>query len=241
MKTSKLQYPNSAGRLLIILNQLKPNQAAGGQLIPLMFGSAKTNEPKSIGLKSLLELHILYAEFIPDLDDADIPNTEKNVLVKGLSSLESMMYPSSVGEGMRGVTEAEKALLEVCATRLPKEKVIDDEDLVKVQESIQTLKKSISELPPESILRNVLLELIRLSEDSINRFNIYGAKGLKKAFKSMLAEVAEIYMQNDEDVSDIKDSDAWGNALKHLKLFDFVASKAMQYSPLLERTTLLLS
>ncbi len=234
------KYPNSAGRLLALLEILKPNQAAGSQLIPIFLGEKVPQNKRQLslaGVKAITKLHIMYAEFLQDLATASIGDEEKSVLVKGLTSLENMMYPQSVGESIRPISEAEKALLEVCATRLQKENVIEKEDIKKILESVQVLKDEIDKLPSDATLRTVLLELTRLSEDSINRFNIYGSKGLKRAFKDMLAEVAEIYLQEQEDVSAIRDSTAWENTVKHIKLFDSIASKAMKYRPLLEKTT----
>jgi hypothetical protein len=147
------------------------------------------------------------------------------------------MYPASADQPIRSVSEAEKALLEVCATRLPKESIIEPEEFDQILQSINDLKECVSELEEGSILKTILLELIRLSEDAISRFNIYGAKGLKRAFKNMLAEVSEIYLQDDEDVSEIKDTTSWNKATEHLKKFDVVAAKAMKYKPYIEKVS----
>jgi hypothetical protein len=234
------RYPNSAGRLLAILEIIKPNQYYIAQLGPLFFDEKPTKDVAQLallGIKSLSQLHSIYAEFIQDLSEADIPDEEKNVLIKGTSSLASIMYPNTAHTNMRAVNDAEKALLEVCATRLPKENIIEPDDFEQVLQSIIELKKCVSELAEGSILKTILLELIRLSEDAISRFNIYGAKGLKKAFKNMLAEVSEIYLQDDEDVSEIKDTASWSKATEHLKKFDLVAAKAMKYQPYIEKVS----
>jgi len=238
------KYPNSAGRLLNVLDGLQPNGTLTHQLLPLIFDRQMpddTHQQSIESIKVLTELHIMYVEFLQDLADADIPDDEKSVLEKGLASLATLMYPAASNQGARVVSESEKALLEVCATRLPKENILEDTDVGNIRESISLLRESVEELPDTSILRSILLELARLSEDSINRFNIYGAKGIKKAFKDMLAEVAEIYLQDEEDVSDIKNTPAWDTAIKHIKLFDSVAAKAMKYKPLLEKASQFLS
>ncbi|MFT6987168.1 MAG: hypothetical protein ACJAT7_003021 [Psychromonas sp.] len=240
MSNLKPRYPNSAGRLLAILENVKPNKPFISELGPLFFEEAPTKDAAQkalLSIRSLSQLHSIYAEFIKDLSEADIPDEEKNVLITGTASLVSMMYPTSADQNMRAVNAAEKALLEVCATRLPKENVIEPDDIENILQSIIELKQCVSDLPAGSILKTILLELIRLSEDSINRFNIYGAKGLKKAFKNMLAEVAEIYLQDDEEVSEIKKSNAWKKASEHLKIFDSVAAKAMKYKPLIEQAS----
>jgi len=234
------RYPNSAGRLLAILEEIQSGKPAAQQLVPMIFGEQAPNEDKDLsiqGVKAITELHIIYATFLQDLADSNMGDDERTVIEKGLSSLENLMYPIALNEGLREVSEAEKALLEVCATRLPKENTIDEVDLDKINESIRSLKDAIKELDNQPTLKNILLELTRLSEDSINRFNIYGANGLKKAFKSMLSEVSEIYLQDIEDISEIKDNPAWDKAVKHLKLFDSIAAKAMKYRPLLEKAS----
>jgi len=234
------KYPNSAGRLLYVLENLKQGQSFVVQLGPLFFNEKPSNDITQktlLGIKAINQLHVIYASFVQDLNDADIPDEEKSVLLNGLASLNSLMYAPNMDQAMRAPNEAEKALLEVCATRLPKENIIEEDDLALISESISDLKKMVGDLSNDSILKTILLELIRLSEDSINRFNIYGAKGLKSAFKNMLAEVAEIYLQDQEDTSQIKDTKAWGKVTSHLKTFDKVASKVVKYKPLLEKAS----
>jgi len=234
------KYHNSAGRLLAILESLKSNQPVVNELGPLFFGEAATQDVKHkslLGIKSITQLHIIYANFVEDLENAEMGDEEKAVLMKGLASLTTLMYPTSTDQGMRVVSEAEKALLEVCATRLPKENVIETEDIELILSSIQELKDLVVDLPEKSVLKTILLELIRLSEDAISRFNIYGAKGLKTAFKGMLAEVAEVYLQDEEDVSEIRDNKGWKKVTNHLKTMDKVAAKVMKYKPLIEKTS----
>jgi len=234
------KYHNSAGRLLALLESLKPNQPVVNQLGPLFFDEPVTNkipQKSLLGIKSITQLHILYANFVEDLEKAEIGDDEKAVLIKGLASLTSLMYPTNLDQSMRPVNEAEKALLEVCATRLPRENIIETEDIDIILASIQELKSLVIDLPPKSVLKTILLELIRLSEDSINRFNIYGGKGLKAAFKGMLAEVAELYLQDEEDVSEIRDTKDWDKVTKHLKTMDKIAAKVMKYKPLIEKTS----
>jgi len=240
MNKPEPKYPNSAGRLLAILEAIQSGKPVAQQLVPILFGEEAPSNEKDIslqGVKAVTELHTLYATFLQDLADSNMSDEERTVLEKGLSSLENLLYPLALNQGLREVSEAEKALLEVCATRLPKENIIDETDFQNIKESIQSLRTAISELDNHPILKNILLELARLSEDSINRFNIYGAEGLKKAFKNMLAEVAEVYLQDDEDIVEIKENPAWDKAVKHLKLFDSVAAKAMKYRPLIEKAS----
>ena len=123
------KYPNSAGRLLAILEGLVQNRTPlTHQLLPLMLGKPMPNEEHQQSIESikvLTELHFMYVEFLQDLANAEIPAEEKGVLEKGLSSLATLMYPAASNQGARAVSESEKALLEVCATRLPKENILE--------------------------------------------------------------------------------------------------------------------
>ena len=237
MNPPKPRYLNSAGRLLAVLESLQPKKTAE-QLIAIMFDSEPPKDAGDlsiIGIKAITELHLLYVTFLQDLTDANISDKEKSVLQSGLSTLENLMYPAALNQGMRPASESEKALLEVCATRLPEEDDLAEEDLNRIRESIKSLRDTIEELPSDSVLRRILLELTRLSEDAVNRFNIYGAKGLKRAFKDMLAEVAEVYLQDEEKLSEIKETSNWQILVQHLKLFDSIAAKLMKYTPYIEK------
>jgi len=101
-------------------------------------------------------------------------------------------------------------LLKVCATFIVQDAPIPKDDLEAIRASITNLRSQVESgsLPPA--LRKALLELIRLSEDAISRFKIYGARGLKKAIKSMLADAAELYGMTDsqKDAEELKKSGA---------------------------------
>ncbi len=116
----EIKYQNSAGRLLTILQNLQEGQGLAQQLVPMMFGDKAPDDPKGIslnGVKALTELHKLYATFLQDLVEADMGDDERAVLQNGLTTLESLMYPSALNQASRKIEEAEKALLEVCATQ----------------------------------------------------------------------------------------------------------------------------
>ena len=233
------KYPNSAGRLLAVLDSLEHNKPFSDQLAVIILGrSAIKNEKDKLlqGLKAVGELHKLYVTFLEDLDNTNMTEDERSVLINGLASLYEIIYPNpaKITGNIRRITDAEKALLEVCATRIENESVITEEDLSKIRQSIDGLRESATSLPKHSVLREVILELARLSDDAVNRFNIYGARGLKYAFKNMLAEVAEVYM-HEETKEELKDNTTWDKAVKHIKLVDAIAGKVMKYQPLLEQ------
>jgi len=231
------QYRNSAGRLLAFIGSIPANNSLLETLPPLIGQTPKSNQEKQqLGLMALMELHKVYLEFRQDMMDADINEKQREVLLKGLGSIEQSIYPMQLNGGMRQVTEAEISLLNVCATVIPEDGQVTKDDIEKIRESIAELRKVVEIGDISPTLRKALLELIRLSEESISRFNIHGARGLKKAFKAMLAESAELYgmTASNADAEPIRNSPIWATIVNHLKLFDSIASRLMKYKPLLE-------
>ncbi|MEP3478452.1 MAG: hypothetical protein ABJZ55_04335 [Fuerstiella sp.] len=237
------KYPNSAGRLLSLLS----NIPAGQQLlevIPRLF-DAKPTTPQSkqqACLAGMMEMHRLYLEFRQDMMDADISEEQRDVLLNGLTSIQDSIYPTQLTGGFRAPTDAEKSLLEVCATILPVDGQIKGDDIDAIRESISSLRTIIESGDISPTLRKALLELVRLSEDAISRFSIRGARGLKKAFKEMLGEAAELYglSRGDDAAEELQSSPAWATIVNHLRLVDSVASRLLKYKPLIENATQLL-
>ncbi len=241
MKNVNPQYNNSAGRLLAVLDELNKNNNGYIVAIPLIFGDdapkkdkGKT-EPQRQTFVGISHLHYLYSQFIEEMRSSDIPDQQRQVLMNGLKELELIVYPSNLGSAARKITEAEKSLLEVCATIIPQEENLSNDYISEIRESINSLRNLIEKSDTPAQLKSLLLEFMRLSNDSIDRFNIYGAKGLKSSIKSMLAEVAELQLSMDEkEIEKIQKSGSWDTMLKHLRVVDGIASKMLKYKPLLE-------
>lgn len=236
-------YQNSAGRLLAILNA-----SPGGQsyldLIPKLFGTTGTSPEanQQACLAGLMEIHKLHLEFRQDMLDAKISEQQRKVLLSGLASLQQSIYPIQLNGGFRAATEAEKALLEVAATILSQETGLQTDDIEKIRESVTSLRTLVEDAKISPTIRKVLLDLIRISENAISRFNIHGARGLRKAFKEMLAEAAEVYglASGEGEREVLKKSGAWAAILNNLKAFDEVGSRLLKYKPLLENISQLL-
>lgn len=236
-------YQNSAGRLLAILKSLQ-NGVSYLDLIPRLFGTTgqTAEENQQACIVGLLEIHKLYVEFLQDMHDANINDQQRNVLLSGLASIRQSIYPIALNAGFRVPTDAEKSLLEVAATVISTEAKLQEDDLKKIRESIADLRILVegAEIPPS--IRQVLLDLIRISENAISRYNIHGARGLRKAFKEMLAEAAMSYglASGEGEREVLKNSGAWAAILKTLKTFDEIASRLLKYKPLLENVSQLL-
>ena len=237
------EYQNSAGRLLALLTSLKNNQNLIEE-VPKILGKKvdDAQQKQQLALSFLMDMHHVYLEFRQDMLDAEINDQQRDVLLSGLSSVQQSLYPVQLNAGWREITEAEVSLLKVCATFIAQDAPITKDELEAIRASISDLRSQVESGSLSPTLRKALLELIRLSEDAISRFNIYGARGLKKVFKSMLADAAELYGMTDSqnNAEELKKSGAWRTIIRHLKLVDSIASKLMKYRPLLQGASTLL-
>lgn len=233
-------YRNSAGRLLAILSAI-PNGQLILDVVPRLFGNSSTvNEEKQKAcLAGLIEINNLYLEFRKDITEVSVNEQQRDVILSGLASIQQSIYPINLHSGFRALTEAEKSLLAVAATIIPQEDSLQENDIKAVRDAIASLRNLVEKGDFPKALRNALLELIRLSEDAISRFNIRGARGFKKAFKAMLGEVAEAYAlaSGAGESQEIKKSTAWTAILKLLTTIDAVASKLLKYKPILDQAT----
>jgi len=115
---------------------------------------------------------------------------------------------------------------------LPEEQELLDDDKNKILESIERLKQTIDESDLPKSVRIALLEIVRLSRNALDQFNIHGARGFKAAFKRMLSELLEVYLDQGPDT--VKNKSWWNQAFEHVKLIDAVAGRLLKYKPLLE-------
>ncbi|MCG8525146.1 MAG: hypothetical protein MI748_02115 [Opitutales bacterium] len=235
------RYNNSAGRLLELLSEINESKGDYLHLIPNILKVSSTDnnksatEPQRLTYSGIVHLHRLYYQFLDDMRSADMNEQQRSVLLNGLKDIQLIVFPAQFNTSPRRITEAEKSLLEVCATVLPIEEDLTKDYINEIRESIGSLRELIENSNTPKELKSLLLEFIRLSNDSIDRFNIYGAKGLKSSIKSMLAEVAELQLSLEEkQIEKIKKSGAWDRIINHLRIIDGVASKILKYKPLLE-------
>ena len=235
----KTAYRNSAGRLLTLLSSFPNNQQIYEFLPGLITGNPGKSQwdKQQLSVIALMELDKLYREFLQDMADAQISDEQRNVLLSGLNHINQTVYPMALNGQMRLLTETEKSLLEVCATIIPQEDALEKEDIDKIRESVASLRSLVEEGEISLTLKKALLELIRLTEDAINRFSIHGAKGLKRAFKAMLGEAGDLYAseraKGKED--ELKKSGVWSAISKHLRTVDSVVAKIQRYQPYLEK------
>lgn len=227
---------NSASRLIKILNTLR-NNCNYIDNFKIFYKADPKLTPAALHIlcyEGLSEIQLLYSQFKDDMHNSSMDQDQIETLLSGVKSIEDCIYPNQLGSKFRGLTETEDSLLSVCAAFLQDEGKLTKDDITSIRESIVSLRKLIEDSNISPTLRKVLLELVRLTEDAISRFNIHGAKGLKRALKSMLGEVAELYPNDIENES-------WKNTiLGHLKLIDGIASRVLTYKPMIENTAQIL-
>ena len=231
------EYRNSAGRLLRLLEMLKPG-APYYKTIASLYGH---EPPQKVAAELKGELYLdfmqivssAYHQFLDDIEATTaIPDATKPVMRDGLSKLVEIVYPANSSSPPRALQDAEIAVLRMAGSMIPEEDEMAADDKAKIAESIKQLGGTIegAELPKS--VRVALLEIVRLSRNSLDQYNIYGARGFKKAFKRMLSELMEVYLEQGPE--NVKDKDWWKQALDHVKQIDAVAGRLLKYKPLLE-------
>lgn len=243
MRLPEPKYQNSAGRLLAILSVIPQGHSILTH-VPNLFGTngATKQENQQACLAGLAEIHHLHLQLLEDMSVAEIGDAQRQVILSGLTGIRDAIYPTNLEQGFRGLSDAEKSLLEVAATIIPFEETIQKDDIDLIRASIAELRALVEDASIPAAIRKILLDLIRMSEDAISRFNINGARGLRKAFKSMLAEAAEAYglMGNTREREALQKSGAWAAIVKHLKTFDAVSSRLLKYRGLFQAASQLL-
>jgi hypothetical protein len=230
-------HRNSGGRLLASLSSVGNNRSLLEE-VPKLFGlKVESVYEKQVAVLAFVgDLQRLYLEFQADLLDANITETQRTAFLTGLESLQELMYPVGFSSGIRPLSDAEASLLRVCATFLEEEVELEQEDVDEVRSAIDQLRQVVEGEDVDPQLKRVLLELVRLANDSVARFEIHGGKGLQRAFKSMLGEAAELYLHADSEGKreELTQSNGWQAGMNCIRVFDRVASKLMDYQPLLE-------
>lgn len=229
------QYENSAGRLLAILTAI-PREQSYLNAIPKFFELPSGTQAEQIQscIAALDQIRQLYDEFCADVLHYQTNPQQGQVLLGGLSELPQTFSPMQLNSQLRAPTVAERSLIEVAATIIPVDGALPDDDIASIRTSIAELRGVVEYSDISPSLRAVLLDLIRMSEDAIAHFNIRGAKGLKRAWMTMLGETVAFYATQPRDSSGSDTTSTWTKIKKHLQLLDTVASKLMRYKPLFE-------
>lgn len=176
-----------------------------------------------------------YEEFQLDLETTDkVPDATKELVTSGLVNLPNLVYPISASNPVPALQPAEISVLQVAASLMDVESNLLDDDEQKIRESIEGLRKVVSNTDLPDTARIALLEVIRLTRNALDQYSIYGSKGFREAFKQMLAELMDIYLREGTEVTE---SSWWRPTLQHIKLFDEIVAKLTKYKPMLKAAT----
>ena len=236
----KPERQNSAGRLLALLRGFsdsgKNHVMKLAENVVGMPTAGGNRELYNAALILLTSMQELYAELCKDLEEADIPETQRPLLIEGLRGIGDKLCVKQLDAGFSVLNAAELSILRMCGTYIKEDGEVTRDDLETIKSAISDLQSLVDSSTISPTLKKSLLELIRLAQDAISRFHIHGAQGLKRAFKAMLGEAAELYCLSEQgkDRAELTKSSAWSKILDLLKTFDAVASKSLKYKPLLE-------
>ena len=225
----KPKYENSAGRLLTIL-QVGRNGKACLHAIPKSLGvelphANSNDESAQVVYEFFSEVHRLYHEFLKDMEGVDGP--EKDVLLNGLAGLPKHMSPLQLNGACSVLSEAEASLLEVCAAKLSTEETLTEDDIARIRSCIDELRRVIDESRISRTLEKALLDLCRIAEDAISRYEIRGAKGVRDGRVSMVGELMLIYRDQNKD--SISDEVWWQKAVNLAHVLDLVVTRLCKY------------
>jgi hypothetical protein len=234
----KLQKPlkrNSAGRLLWLFSSYPQGHPLVNFLPELMTGNpGKTQAEKyQICYDSLVEIHELYRQFQQDMENASISDEQRKTILSNLQNLEELVYPGALTNNIRPLGETEKSVLQIAATFIEEEDELEKEDIDEIRESIAALRSLVEGSDVSPTLRKTLLELIRLADDAISRFNIHGARGLKRAFKAMLVEAMDLH--SSENAKELENSGIWQKIRDLILKMGRVADRILKHRDLIEK------
>ena len=227
------EFNNSAGRLLSLLQMLQSKQSHFDTVAPFFEGNTAANECKARAyIKFMAKVGATFDEFITDIETSDkIPDPTRGVIKSGITKLIDIAYTTTPHGAPPALQDAEIALIRMAGSMLDAEPDIEEDDAEKIRNSIEQLREALEDSDVSKSARIAMLEVCRLSRNALDQYTIHGARGFKDAFKKMLAELMEVYL---DEGSQVSKKSWWKKAVGHAKLFDGVAAKLMKYKPLLE-------
>lgn len=229
-----LQYHNSAGRMLWIMSRYGANVSFANHVPKLVGGQFSSDHPILKACEAQKRLFDLYFELRSDIEGSPLSDKQKHALGEMYADLENRIGVENFAGAPSSPKEGTLALLKMAATMLPEELESPKSELNALLDEIAEVQK-MAQSQSNPTLRRIVLELQRIAKDAIERYQITGAKGLKAAFKSMLAELMETWLHEpQESQAELHDSPVFQRCLAFLKKVDEIVAKAVKYKPLLE-------
>ena len=234
------EFSNSAGRLLSLLNLLNSGKNQNHfDVIASLYGRTKAEND----FKAQAYVHFMsmvsqtFSDFIGDIRTSEkIPDASRQVILDGIGRVMTLAHPINPTSAPQALQGAEVALLRMAGSMLDAEPELEQDDVDAIRKSIDELWADVEGSDISKSAKTAMLELCKLSRSSIDYYRIQGARGFKKAFKGMLAELMAVYL---DEGTDVQKTAWWKKAVGHAKLFDTVAAKLSKYKPLLESASTL--
>lgn len=235
---SELEFNNSGGRLIALLGMLKSNTNYFENTATFYLGSKDDADFKGRSFTTFMSLlQKTYDEFMADVTSSNnMPQVTKDIIFNGIVNIPKIVFPVLPDGPVKDVSDAEYSLLRMAASMLEMENDLTTDDVHTIRDSIESLRQTLEDSELSKSARVALLELVNLTRNALEQYNIHGARGFKKAFKRMLAELMEVYLREGNEV---KDQAWWNEAMQHIQIVDKVASKLLEYKPLLESVSTL--
>jgi len=232
-KPAKPEFNNSAGRLLSLLQLMNSKSDHFSTVASFYKGNAKDNNFKArCYIEFMRMVGRAFDQFIVDVETSSkIPDASRDVIKDGIGNLVHIAFPINPNGAPRALQQAEIALLRMAASMLEPEPDLEESDSEAIRDSLEEIRKLLESSDLKKSARIALLELTRLSRNALDQYEIYGARGFKAAFKKMLAELMEVYLDEGPEVTK---EGWWKHAVGHATVFDTVAAKLLKYKKLLE-------
>ena len=246
------EFNNSAGRLIALLEMVEGNQnllAAVSSIynlgpdtgVPIPrggfgggggFGGKAVSGPQSRAFLDFAKmLGSAFDEFVNDVESSSsIPAPQRTAIKSGINRLFSVAYSVNPNQPIQKLEPAEKALLQMAGSMLEAEPVLEETDAEKVRNSIELLRESLEDSEISKSAKIAMLEVCRLSRNALDQYTIHGARGFKKAFKKMLSEMMLVFLDEGDEKAK---TPWWKNAVSHIRVFDSLTAKLVQYNQLL--------
>jgi hypothetical protein len=234
---------NSASRLLMLLQRLEVHKSFGTSSALKFLGQQTDKrsaaEQGKIGIAAMKVLQDTYEDFLRDMRTIYRHQDQVETLLEGLKPVELFVFQPNLNAAVTVLDASAIALLKVCAASMPEEVEITGDEFKELRTCLDSLRNLSKTAKPA--LRNVLLELVRVAEESIALYEVRGASGLKKALKQMWGELAEIWRIHPGNADEeAEKKTAMESAKDFILKFDALYAKAVKYVPLLEHAVPLL-
>lgn len=227
------KYQNSAGRLLAALESYSEANSPKNWSYVYPGGSFKN------GFLNIAELHLLLEQFLTDLDESTLSEDQKTEIRDGVQDLHKIIEPTNIASNSLKIASAQKAVLSLSGTMLMRDGDLDNDDLKDIEKAISDIRDLVLNADISPTLKKALMELIRLSRDAIDRYNVNGAKGLKKAYCTMVGEAMLLFNEHKSEAGRevLKKSGVAEKVMHLLAGFDKVLLKVGEHREALQWIT----